>query len=388
MTKPEHVWVGVLAAWLAACSTTQETTQKTSQETAQKQTQVQSRTDPSPHFLIFGDSGYINKPEGKSGLIPVASAMKSHCQQTRCHFAMMAGDNIYPSGADGLGGAEDIDRFEKAFEIPFGDFRTIDSEFRIYMTLGNHDWRQSRVGAFAQIQYAANHPPLYMDGPYYKVREQFGDTTIDVFVIDTEMLLSTLSLDEYDIGDDGIPVKQTTTRPGGKSTAKPQTRAEENQVEWLESALQSSDADWKFILSHHPLWENRGSKFEELLVQRLLVRPVACRYADAYFAGHQHTLELQTDTCADIDGAPQGAPLAHILSGAASKSRAIDIPFMEWQEKTFPEMTTHFARGDAWGYMSGSIKDDRLTIKIYAADEGTMDPNAYPAVKTFTFQKR
>ncbi len=319
----------------------------------------------------MGDSGYIDKPEGKSGLTPVAQSMKQKCTDLSCGFAVMAGDNIYPDGADGVAGSNaDVHRFYEAFEKPFGNYSYLGSDFRIYMVLGNHDWRTSRAGAQAQMGYAAKNPPLYMDGPFYKISRSTDEGVIDLFVVDTEMILSEHILDEYDSGDDGIPYKTGDQRSGGKYTAKPISNKERNQLAWLKQELESSTAKWKIVLAHHPLWESNGGKYEELVVLRKILRPIICPNADIYLAGHQHTLEIHEDSCLDVTP-ERNQPLLHIVSGAAAKARSVSKPFMNWQAKTHTQMKTHFALGDEWGYMILNLQGGRQIINIYSMPTGS-----------------
>ena len=58
-----------------------------------------------------------------SGLSPVANAMRDWCDRSRCDFATMLGDNIYPKGATlGTDGHDDATRFETIFRAPLGRF--------------------------------------------------------------------------------------------------------------------------------------------------------------------------------------------------------------------------------------------------------------------------
>jgi len=85
----------------------------------------------------------------------VSQAMKDYCRdQMKCDFAVMLGDNIYPSGATlGADGRDDDQRFHDTLSEPFGNIVADDDNFLSYVTLGNHDWETSRAGGFAQIDF-------------------------------------------------------------------------------------------------------------------------------------------------------------------------------------------------------------------------------------------
>lgn len=99
-------------------------------------------------FLVFGDSG-----TGKPDQWKVAGHMVAECEASGgCDFALMAGDNIYPSGIDpdaASPGALDPVFIEK-FEQPYAAFGRLD----FWAVPGNHDWR-IRGSVDAQARYSS-----------------------------------------------------------------------------------------------------------------------------------------------------------------------------------------------------------------------------------------
>ena len=63
------------------------------------------------------------------------------------------------------------------------------------------------------------------------------------------------------------------------------------QQRWLEEALQASQAKWKIVFFHHPLYssaDRHGSKLE----LRSDLEPILVRHGvDAVFSGHDHVYE-------------------------------------------------------------------------------------------------
>ena len=148
----------------------------------------------------------------------------------------------------------------------------------------------------AQVAFHENADQTYMDGIFYRVSPPSTNGEVEIFVIDTEVMLA------------GEPVLDGVLNPDGSEKvhnildepdewAKPANDAERTMTAWLENALASSTAKWKFVVGHHPLWSSGGSKFEQAKVMRRLILPTLCKYADAYFAGHEHSLEVHTDNC-------------------------------------------------------------------------------------------
>jgi hypothetical protein len=260
----------------------------------------------------------------------VAAAMKHYCANvSRCDFGVMLGDNVYPSGATfGADGKDDAGRFKHTLSDPFGNLVKSPDSYLTYVTLGNHDWETSRAGAFAQIEFLQNTDGFYIDAPYYTVKPPAGNGDIELFIIDTNMILASTTVYEDYLNDDGSEaVTDEIDLPDDHT--KPMTDAEKAQPQWLEAALQASTAKWKFVIAHHPIWSSSGSKFEQARVLRDMILPAMCRYADGYLVGHEHTLEIHTDSCAAALGEATAEPLVQIVSGAAAKQRPLHTTFMQ-----------------------------------------------------------
>ena len=122
-----------------------------------------------------------------TGIYRVSDAMFEDCAGDDCRFAVMLGDNIYPNGADGL---DDADRFEEILVKPLARMGHGRDDFHIYSVLGNHDWHISREGAQAQVEFLESTPPFYMDGYFYRVVPPGLEGEVEIFAIDTEIMLA------------------------------------------------------------------------------------------------------------------------------------------------------------------------------------------------------
>jgi phosphodiesterase/alkaline phosphatase D-like protein len=334
--------------------------------------------EASPLVPLADTGGYVTA----SGMMPVAHAMKAYCATAPCDAAVMLGDNIYPDGpTGGADGVSDAKRFADILAKPYGDFGNLGPRFRIYATLGNHDWRTSREAAMGEVAYMERTPPFYMDGIIYRVKP-FGHPDVELFVLDTEVLLAGETVYKAELADDGseLPGRVLQKRP---DWAKPQTQREKQMVSWLERSLRDSDARWKIVIAHHPLWASAGSKFQEGKVLRRLLLPTLCKYADMYLAGHEHTLELHSDTCAKALPGARVPPLPEIVSGAASKQRPLNTWFMAHQARENPEMTTYFAKGMTWGYVHLTLDGDQAVARVFTTAEDGSGGNILEATQVF-----
>ncbi len=315
---------------------------------------------PSAMIRLPSTGGYVPA----SGMMPVAKAMRSYCKTAQCDSAVMLGDNIYPNGpTGGADGVSDAKRFDDILLRPFRDFTTIAPNFRIYATLGNHDWRTSREAALAEVRYLETTRPFYMDGISYRVSPP-GRPDVEIFVLDTEVLLAGETVYEAELADDGseLPGREIDEP---EPWTRPQDERERSMAAWLEQSLRQSNARWKIVMGHHPLWSSAGSKFHQARVLRRLILPTLCKYADMYLAGHEHTLELHTDSCAKaVPGVPL-PPLPQIVSGAAAKQRPINRWFMAHQSRDNPELKTEYAKGLVWGYVHLTLDGDEATVRVF-----------------------
>lgn len=323
-----------------------------------------------PLYFHDGIGGYIPQ----SGMSSVATAMKHYCAEQVCQFAVMLGDNIYPNGATlGGDGRDDTTRFRDMFTVPFGDLGKGQDDFSIYVTLGNHDWHTSREGAMAQVEFMENTRPFYMDGLFYSVKPPAGKGEVELFIIDTEMLLSTTTVYEAKLDENGHEVRNSELNEPDAWT-KPTNEAERNMLQWFEKSLKNSTAKWKLVIAHHPIWSSAGKKFEQGKALAKLILPAMCKYADGFFVGHEHTLEVHADNCETALGQATEIPLPEIVSGTAAKLRPINPNFKAYQDRTYPQNEALWVKDMAYGFSHISLEGDVMTVTMITTpgdDSGT-----------------
>lgn len=327
--------------------------------------------EPRP-FAVSPETGGVM---AASGLQAVSTAITNFClEQEPCDFGLMLGDNVYPNGLSfGADGFDDASRMRDLYTLPFGRLVEEQDSYVTYVTLGNHDWKTSRASGMAQIDFFRNAKGYYIDGPFYSVKPPAGKGEIELFIVDTSMLLSTVTVFQDSLNDDGSEVVSDEVEVPDWFV-EPLTDAERGMATWLEQALKASTARWKIVVAHHPIWSSSGSKFEQARALRQLILPAMCRYADAYIVGHDHTLEVHTDDCRETLGKSDVEPLVQIVSGAASKQRPVNTKFMRQQDLKYPEHKTLFAKGLVWGFAYLDINGDEAKVTILSVpDDGSSD---------------
>lgn len=319
-----------------------------------------------------------------SGQAPVATAMRSYCAKQGCDFATLLGDNIYPDGATaGADGIDDALRFRDLLTIPYGPLGDGRKDFRIYTVLGNHDWHTSREGAMAQVRFMETSPPFYMKGLFYRIVPPAGRGAVEIFAIDTQVLLAGTTIYKAVLADDAAEAPSTKLDKL-EPWAAPQNEAERNMVGWLEAALAGSKARWKVVIGHHPLWSTAGSKFEQARALRRLILPTLCRQADLYLAGHEHTLEVHTDDCSQALAGSKLAPLPQVVSGSAARMRPINSAFIRQQLKANPQLETLWSRGLTWGFSHLTFDGDKVTVRMVETPRDSSGTTQVTFEHTFT----
>ena len=185
-------------------------------------------------FVVMGDSGSDTDIQEK-----VSEAVKEVCGHLGgCHFALMLGDNIYPSGAERVSDLQ----FCSKFECPYEDL-----DFPFFMALGNHDYGGRGIGyefwkGQVQIDYTnhtiqcacdPNNPDILqsfsgkwkMPAHHYrfKVEDANGTPLVAFFAIDTNSIYY---------------------------------RNPWLQRWWLSHSLARSSAKWKIVYGHHTFLSN------------------------------------------------------------------------------------------------------------------------------------
>lgn len=186
-------------------------------------------------FVAFGDWG-----DGSTGQFNTATALEQFCQVNTCDFVLTLGDNIYVNGVESTSDP----LWQSRFVDVYGD---LGIPFRVCG--GNHD----AYGNFqAEIDYSqVNSQWIFPAGNYsFTLPENSSTPVVDFFVIHN-----------YDF-------------------------SKENSL-WLDEAIKSSKAKWKFLVMHYPFISNAGRLGERQRNDPLTLTPT-CNKMDLFISGHDH----------------------------------------------------------------------------------------------------
>ncbi|MEH2150236.1 metallophosphoesterase family protein [Nostoc sp.] len=241
-------------------------------------------------FVSVADTG-----TGAKGQYAVARAMNAYHQKNPYDLVVLAGDNIYNNG--------EIEKINAVFERPYQPLLKKGVKFQA--CLGNHDIRTDNGDP--QVKYAG----FNMKGRYYTFRRG----TVQFFALDTN----------------------------GNADWK-------NQLSWLEKELSLSNAPWKVVFGHHPIYSSGQYGNNPDFIKTFT--PLFKKYGvQLYMNGHEHNYERTRA----IDGT------TYLICGAGAGNRPVGRS--EW---------TGYSTSDL-SFASYEVYKDRIEISAIATDNRVFD---------------
>lgn len=238
-------------------------------------------------FITFGDWGR----EGKYGQQETADAMGKYAGENKTDFILVLGDNFYPTGVKSVNDPHWKESFEDVYtasslQIPW------------YVTLGNHDYGRS---VQAQIDYSGISSRWKLPARYYSFEETIGESTKALFVVidSNPFIKSYLAMDKENDELDSNSINDLRKQ----NTAL--------QLKWLDSVLASSNAKWKIVAAHHPIYSGGEHGDTPELIEQ--INPILIKYnVNLFLCGHDHDMQHIVK--------PEGT-VNYFVAGSGSKLR-------------------------------------------------------------------
>ncbi|KAL3109534.1 hypothetical protein niasHT_011689 [Heterodera trifolii] len=270
------------------------------------------------NFLVVGDIGGLPVfPYYSYAQTKVARAMAKIGRRHRTHFVVNVGDNFYFNGVQTAFDGRFEDSFEEIYDQP---------ELLVpwYTIAGNHDHLGNVTAQLARTDFSSRwtFPRLF-----YKVRLSFDGLSspsapsavrVDLLMLDTVVLCG----NTVDVQGDSLFnwLFAQKREPNGPSAEHRQLAVQ--QWAWIEQQMRRSDADYLFVVGHYPI--HSVSEHGSFACLRRLDSLLHSHGANAYFSGHDHTLQhirFGAVPSEDVKGTvAEDRHIHYIVSGAASRT--------------------------------------------------------------------
>jgi len=241
-------------------------------------------------FVSVADTG-----TGAKGQYAVAGAMNFYHKRNPYDLVVLAGDNIYNNG--------EIEKIGAVFERPYQPLLKQGVKFQA--CLGNHDIRTDNGDP--QVRYSA----FNMKGRYYT----FKRSGVQFFALDTN------------------------------------SNADwKNQLTWLQKELSLSNAPWKVVFGHHPIYSSGQYGSNPDFIKTFT--PLFQKYGvQLYINGHEHNYERTRS----INGT------TYLICGAGAGNRPVGRS--EWTEYSTSDLS----------FASYEVYPDKIEVRAIATDNRVFD---------------
>lgn len=308
----------VTTSLLTSCTSANCQPQKESAAPTQTATafEIPEVTEESKNFYVVNDLGRNGYYQQK----PIAELLGEMATKVDIEFVAALGDTHH---FDGVASTQDP-LWETNYEWIYSHPELMIDWFAV---LGNHEYRGNTQ---AVIDYTNVSRRWNMPSRYYARTVEAGENQSALLVfIDTAPLI-----DKYQ--------KENETYPD----ASKQNIAD--QLAWIETTLKNSDAKWKIVMGHHPVFADTKKSDKERLDMQKRVKPLLDKYnVDAYLCGHIHSFQHIRPETGKVD---------YFVNSSGSLAR--DVKKVEG---------TQFCSSDA-GFMLVSMEDNKLNFFMVNGD--------------------
>ena len=220
-------------------------------------------------FLVFGDSGRGTQEQYRLG---------AQMNAANPDFLLHTGDVVYGRG--------ERHKYRERFFLPYEDLL---QRVNLWPSLGNHDILEPSLGEpYLEIFELPENGPhdLRAEHNYW-----FDYAGARIAVVDS-------NLDEGTLRDEVAP--------------------------WLREVLTDCEADWKFVLFHHPPY-TAGRYKPNKKIQNTLVPVIESTSVDVVFNGHDH-MHQRLGPILGGELAEEGTGVVYVISGAGGAGLYDAVP--------------------------------------------------------------
>ena len=239
--------------------------------------------DDSHSFLLVSDLGRNGYYKQK----PIAELMGNLASKVDIECVVAAGDTHHFNGVASI----DDPLWMTNYELIYAHPELMIDWFAIN---GNHEYRGNTQ---AVLDYGKKSRRWVMPARYYSQTFEAGEQE--------EALLLFI---------DTTPLKDKYRKKGDKYPDAGQ-QDKEAQLRWIEQTLSQSQARWKIVIGHHPLYAYTDKEDSERSDMRQALEALLERYGvDCYCCGHIHSFQHIK---------PEGATVDYLVNSSGSLARPV-----------------------------------------------------------------
>lgn len=239
--------------------------------------------DDSHSFLLVSDLGRNGYYKQK----PIAELMGNLASKVDIECVIAAGDTHHFNGVASIDDPLWMTNYELIYAHP---------ELMIdwFALNGNHEYRGNTQ---AVLDYSKKSRRWVMPARYYSQTFEAGEQEEALLLfIDTTPLI-----DKY--------------RKKGDKYPDAGQQDKEAQLRWIEQTLSQSQARWKIVIGHHPLYAYTDKEDSERSDMRQALEALLERYGvDCYCCGHIHSFQHIK---------PEGATVDYLVNSSGSLARPV-----------------------------------------------------------------
>ena len=239
--------------------------------------------DDSHSFLLVSDLGRNGYYKQK----PIAELMGNLASKVDIECVVAAGDTHHFNGVASIDDPLWMTNYELIYAHP---------ELMIdwFALNGNHEYRGNTQ---AVLDYSKKSRRWVMPARYYSQTFEAGEQEEALLLfIDTTPLI-----DKY--------------RKKGDKYPDAGQQDKEAQLRWIEQTLSQSQARWKIVIGHHPLYAYTDKEDSERSDMRQALEALLERYGvDCYCCGHIHSFQHIK---------PEGATVDYLVNSSGSLARPV-----------------------------------------------------------------
>lgn len=288
------------------------------------------------HFLAMGDwGGTDHEPWTHNSQTNSAASMDRTAAELNARFTLALGDNFYKKGVTNV----DDPRFKTTFEDIYTGSLSEASGHTFHVIAGNHDHYGN---ATAQVAYSERSQRWSFPSLWYTFTETAPDgATVQFVMIDTVEIAGQSIVGDVDT-EDWVSLKGHELK-GPADPVKAQS-----QLEWIDSTLASSTADYVIVAGHYPV-HSAADHGPTNALSPAAFPYLQNHYVSAYICGHDHV-----ETHFDMGDGVQ----YHVIGSANYQDQWEHLSLYTDEQIKFKAITYG-------GYATFSVSHDGMVIKHY-----------------------